>query len=465
MAEHELDIGNIEFAEFQINFKPNIDVSPIVCNEYPHSRIHTEEIERQLNELIKAGKIRESLSPWRFPTFVVPKKTGDVRIVFDYRLLNEITVPMEYSLPNMKYLISKFKDKHWISTFDIKSGYWHIKVRKQDVPKLAFVFNNKLYEWLVMPFGPRNAPAYFQYVMNQIFKPYSFVIVYMDDITIVSDTLDQHIKHIKIIFNVFKKYKIKLRMDKCVFGMHKVEYLGFMVDRYGISITDKYISKILKVPRPRNKKQLQRFIGLVTYLHSFIPNIYKYLLPLNNMIKNNVPFQWTNDINNCFEYLKNIIQQGKYLIHPDYNKEFFVVCDASNEGIGGMLAQYCPIKKQLLPVEFASKTFSDIQKRWHCSEQEIFAVIYFCEKWRSILLPKPFTVYTDHLNLKELFNKSQNFKSGKLYRWAVRLQDYSFTAKYIKGNDNNFADYLSRDALTKPHPAILFCNYLSLMDV
>ena len=111
-----------------------------------------------------------------------------------------------------------------------------------------------------------------------------------------------------------------------------------------------------------------------------------------------------------------------------------------------MIAQYDD-NNQLRPVSFCSKTFNQTQQNWHVSEQEIYAVVHMVEKWRYLLIHRKFTVYTDHYNLQELFNKAKNFRAGKLYRWAVRLQDFDFEAKYIKGSDNVFADYLSRDAL------------------
>ena len=218
IAKHEWDIGKIPNAEFAIKFKSNVNTDPIQCNEYPHNLLHTKEVERQLRYLRHIGFISYSTSPWRFPTFIVPKKNGEARIVFDYRLLNAITERMSYPLPSIEQLVNQFKDKTFISTIDIKSGYWHIPIKPEDRPKTAFVFNGRLYEWNVMPFGPTNAPPYFQKVMNDVFDDMPYVMVYMDDITIASKTAKEHQAHLKSVFERLQKYGIKIRPDKCSFA-------------------------------------------------------------------------------------------------------------------------------------------------------------------------------------------------------------------------------------------------------
>ena len=451
-AQNEFDIGQIPNSEFKIEFKDNVDTTPIRCNEYPHDIRHVYEIERQLRHLLKIGFISRSNSPWRSPTFVVPKKNGEARIVFDYRLLNAITKRMAYSLPSIEQLTARFKGKYFISTIDIKSGYWHIPVRKEDRQKTAFIFNGKVYEWNVMPFGPTNAPPHFQKVMDEIFSDLQFVMVYMDDITIISRTAEEHKSHLEEVFKRLSEYKIKIRPDKCTFAQETVEYLGFIIDATGVKIKSKYKDKIHNIPIPKSLKQLQRFIGMVQYLHKFIPNLQTTLAPLHNLTRNKTKFEWNADLNALFHKIKLIIMETKMIYHPDPSKPFVVYCDASQKGIGAVLAQVHDGK--LRPIQFSSKLFNTTQQNWHVSEQEIYAVIHAVEKWRQYLIGQQFTVYTDHMNLQELFNRAKNFKAGKLYRWAVRLQEFDFKAKYIQGKKNIMADYLSRDALQPSLPEV-----------
>ena len=442
VAKHEWDSGQIPSSQFRIEFKENVDTTPIQCNEYPHNILHIAEIERQLAYLCEKQFISKSTSSWRFPTFIVPKKSGEARIVFDYRLLNAITKRISYPLPSIQQLIDKFRGKSWISTIDIKSGYWHIPIRLEDRCKTAFVFNNQLYEWNVMPFGPTNAPAYFQKVMDDIFSDLDYVTVYMDDITIISKSPEEHQNHLKIVFQRLQEYGIKIRPDKCAFAQESVPYLGFIVDGTGSSINPKYKDKIANIPIPRTKKQLQRFLGMVNYLLKFIPNLQVDLKPFHEMTKKSSYIQWNDVLNEYFNKIKSKIMNAEMLYHPDPNKPFELYCDASGEGFGAALVQRDD-NGRLQPVQFCSKIFDQTQRNWHVSEQEIYSVIYAVEKWRNYLIPRKFIVRTDHKNLEELFNRAKNFRAGKLYRWAVRLQDYEFEARWIQGKKNHMADYLS----------------------
>ena len=241
--------------EFKIEFLQSVDTTPIRCAEYPHNSKDVDEIELQLEIMVKMKLIARSESPWRFPTFIVPKKNGEARIVFDYRKLNAITKRLAYSLPSIPNLMRKFKGKTWISTIDIKSGCWHIPIRKQDREKTAFIFNGHVYEWNVMPFGPTNAPPHFQKVMDGKVADLDHVMVYMDDITMLSSNPEQHQQHLQETFNRLAKYKIKMRPVKCQFAQQSVPCLGFQVNGNGIMIKPKYTDKLQNIPTPTTLTQ------------------------------------------------------------------------------------------------------------------------------------------------------------------------------------------------------------------
>ena len=452
IAKHEMDSGKFKTlpnCEFRIELKKDIgEIIPYVGKGIPVKETIRKEITRQLTQMRKFDIIEFSTSEWAHDVFCVGKKTGDVRVVFDLRPINSVSVNIEYPLPNVLELMHRFKGKKYITSIDMKGGYWHIPVKKEHRKYLAFKFDGVLYQWKRMCFGPKGAPAYFQYTMHRIFaKMSNFVIIYLDDISIVSNTVEEHIQHLKAVFTIIEKYGIRIRADKCIWGTEETEFLGFIINRYGIKPTQKYKQKILKVKQPTNKTEVQQFLGLINYLYRFIPLLGDKEKVLTDLTHKNVNFKWENKHQKAFDNLKHLIQKTEFLHHPDITKPFQVFTDASKYGIGGVLTQKDNNNKYHV-IEFGSKLLNQTQQNWHCSEQEIYAIIYFIEKWRYLLINKPFEVFTDHKNLQELLNRGTKFKSGKLYRWAIRIQEFDFTCKHIPGAMNTFADYLSRDGAT-----------------
>lgn len=243
-----------------------------------------------------------------------------------------------------------------------------------------------------------------------------------------------------------KTYGIKIRLDKCYWFQSEIIFLGNLVDKYGIRINPKYRQKLLQINKPTNAKALQRYLGAINYISRFIPNLYLITAPLYKLLQKNVKFEWKSIHDKCYNKLLHIIHNTPFLKHPDFDLPFILIADASHVGIGGVLAQYH--NQQLCAIDFASKLFNNTQQNWAPAEQEIYAIIYFCERWKPYLINKPFEIYTDHKNLVNLFNNASYFKSGKLFRWAIRIQELSFTLKYIKGSRNLLADWLSRDVHT-----------------
>ncbi len=456
LAKHEFDSGKITKKEFSIDFiQENHPLKAgFMTKEYwmkPEDKI---EVQIQLDGLMDNDLIELCPKPQYVSSlFCVSKKTGDIRIVFDYRRLNLITQKLQFPIPRTSELLRKFIGKNYITSLDMKGGYWHIPVKPEDRHKLAFVFDGIVYQWKVMPFGPTNSPMFFQQAMQEIFGKLDYVTVYIDDISILSDTVEEHKRHLTEVFKLLEQHCIKLRLDKCIWGAQDSEYLGFVVNKYGVCPKPDYIQKILNVPKPKTKQKLQRFIGLVQYLHHFIPQLQIHLKELTPLTGSTAPkiINFTDIQSNAFNEIKSMIMNTKTLRHPDISKPFHVFTDASKYGLGGMLAQHDENGK-LTPVSYCSKVFNETQQRWHVSEQEIYAAIYCIEKWSHVLQYKQFILHTDHKNLQTLFEKALNFKTGKLFRWAVRLQDYDFKCQYIKGSDNIIADYLSRESVEQLLP-------------
>ena len=437
------EIGNLDGYFLQINTWNN---KPIKQSAYKHSPEQEQAIREQVKELLDLGVIRESRSPYASPVIIRPKKQkGEWRMCIDYRLLNAITIPDEYPLPDMNKLIRNFKGKKWFTQLDIRHGYFHMTIDPKDQEKSAFITEDGLFEYIKVPFGLRNAPSTFQRAMNYILRDMDGVQCYLDDIVIASDTYEQHCKDVQDVLDRIAEYGLKLRLDKCKWFAQEIEYLGVIVNEEGIRPQARYKSKILNMKKPTTAKEVERYLGMVQWLNKFIPDLSKFTKNISKLRhdSNKNKWYWSDQCDRDFKEIQKRVLTANLLRHPDFTKQFILQVDASDDCIGCVLLQKDD-KGELVPVEFGSKTLSSIQQRWHVSEKEIFACIYFVEKFRRYLISKPFILHTDHKNLENLFNQYKNFKTGKLYRWAIRLQEYDFVAKYLKGEKNFIADYMSR---------------------
>ena len=177
----------------------------------------------------------------------------------DLRQLNLRMIDQRWVMPKIEDLLNNFKGKKVMSSLDLKSGYWNVKVREEDCEKLAFLTPRGLFEWTRMPFGVKTAPMFFQKAMQKVFEGLDFVQIYLDDIVVLSESEAEHKKHLKIVFERLQQYNLKLRLDKCKFAVKELEYLGYIVSGTHKRPTEEYKGKVINCCRPYNKKSTVLF--------------------------------------------------------------------------------------------------------------------------------------------------------------------------------------------------------------
>ncbi|GBG83937.1 hypothetical protein CBR_g37809 [Chara braunii] len=395
-----------------------------------------DELRRQLKELVEKGWIRPSVSPYGSPVLFVPKKKeGTLRMCIDYRGLNAITVKNREPLPGIDDLLDRVQGCRYFSKIDLKSGYHQIAIRPQDQHKTAFQTRYGLYEFVVMPFGLCNAPGTFEHAMNQIFHNYldKFVIVYLDDILIFSKTVKEHVAHLDKVLSLLRQHKFKINGEKCEFGRTRVLYLGHEISAERLELDDAKVASIRDWPSPRSVTEMRSFLGMTGYYRNFVKNYSIVVAPLTDLTRLDTPWEWTGRCEAAFRHLKHALMHHEVLKLPDPDKPFVVTTDASQYGIGAVLAQQ--EGKKLRSVEYTSKKMSTYEK-------ELYAIYKALTHWRHYLLGRFFYVRTDHQTLKWM--KTQPVLSDALNRWIEVIEQYDFEPQYIKGEYNKVVDALSR---------------------
>ncbi|GJU48942.1 putative mitochondrial protein [Tanacetum coccineum] len=390
-----------------------------------------------VTELFESGVIRESHSPFSSPIVMVKKKDGTWRMCMDYRALNKKTMKDRFPIPIIKELIDELFGAQVFTKLDLRSGYHQIRMSKEDITKTAFRTHHGHYEFLVIPFGLTNAPSTFQALMNEVFAPFlrKFILVFFDDILVYSRDMTEHVKHLELVLKTMQSQQLYANMSKCVFGATQVKYLGHLISGIGVSTDPSKVKAMQEWHVPMNIKKLRGFLGLTCYYRRFIKDYAIISNPLTDLLKKN-SFEWSSDAQVAFESLKSAMINALVLALPNFQEEFIVETDASDEGIRVVLQQ------QGHPIAFLIRSLAPKHKGLSTYEKELWVVVYALEKWRGYLLDRHFKIKTGHFSLKYLME--QRLTTPFQIKWLPKLLGYDYEIIYKKGSENLVVDALSR---------------------
>ena len=406
-------------------------------------------IDRHIENMLKLDVIEPSYSPWASPIVIVKKKSGEDRFCIDYRKLNSLSKRDAFPIPRIDDTLDMLAGSKYFTHLDFKSGYWQIEVAPEDREKTAFVCSSGLYQWKTMPFGLTSAPGTFQRCMSIILSglQWKTCLVYLDDVLIFSSNFNEHLDHIREIFQRLRIANLKLNPKKCSFCKPEVTYLGHVVSRNGIKPDPSKISAIEHFPKPVNIKTLRSFLGLSSYYRRFIPEFANIASPLFKLLQKNHRFSWDVHCENAFHLLKKHLINPPVMSYPDFEQPFEVQCDASDSGIASILSQNGRV------ISYASRTLQKHEKNYSTIEKECLAVIWSIKYFKYYLGGHKFTIYSDHQPLKWLLSM-KNPVNNRLARWCMFLQEYDFTMSHIPGKLNSNADTLSRNPPIKEDPKV-----------
>ncbi|KAL0149392.1 hypothetical protein M9458_055303, partial [Cirrhinus mrigala] len=412
-------------------------------------------MEKYIKEELAKGFIRPSTSLFSAGFFFVKKKDGGLRPCIDYRSLNEVTIKYRYPLPLVPPALEQLRSARYYTKLDLRSAYNLIRIRKGDEWKTAFSTTSGHYEYRVMPFGLVNSPSYFQAFVNDVFRDMlnRWVIVYMDDILVYSNSYAEHVQHVRSVLQRLVQHKLYAKEEKCQFHQQSIAFLGYIISPEGVAMDETKVRAVQNWPQPRTLKELQRFLGFSNFYRRFIRNFSSVAAPLTAMVKKGeTRLTWSPDALSAFHELRRRFTTAPVLRHPDPQLPFLVEVDASSTGVGAVLSQKQGEPPKTFPCAFFSHKLSPAEKNYDVGNRELLAIKLALEEWRHWLegACNPFVILTDHKNLEYL--RSAKVLNHRQARWALFFTRFDFTINYRPGSQNLKADALSR--IHEPNHAI-----------
>jgi hypothetical protein len=422
------------------------DSAPPFGPIYKLSPAEMEVLHDYIQNALATGAIQPSESSAGAPILFVKKKDGSLRLCVDYRGLNKITKKNRYPLPLISDLLDRLGKARYFSKIDLRNAYHQIRIADGDEWKTAFRTRYGLFEYRVMPFGLTTAPASFQNLINSTFSDMldRFVIAYLDDILIYSETLEEHEEHIRRVLQRLRDNKLFARPEKCEFYSTSVAFLGYIVSHQGVSMDPSKVQAIADWPIPTTLKHVQSFLGFCNFYRQFIKGYSIVATPLTDLTKGDGPFKWTQAAQAAFEALKLAFESADILRHADPSLPYILETDASDFGMGAVLSQEFP--DGIRPIAFFSKKFSPAELNYTVHNKELLAIVSALLFWRSYLegAQHPVRIITDHQPL--IYFTTKRLLDRQQARWSVDLQRFVYTIEHRPGKHSEKPDALSRRA-------------------
>lgn len=373
-------------------------------------------------------------SEWAAPTFVQPKKTGDVRILTDFRKLNAVLKRKPFPLPKISDLLQKLSGFRYATAIDLSMGYYHIPLDEEAQKLCTTILPWGKYQYLRLPMGIKNSPDIFQAIMMDLLGDVDYARTYIDDILVTSDgSYADHLDKLSHVLERLQNAGFRANVRKCYFAKDNLEYLGYHLTRNGIQPQPKKVEAILRIAPPKTKRQLRHFLGMVNFYRDVWRRRSHLMAPLTGLVSQTAKFVWGNEQQKAFDEMKRIIGKETLLTFPDFNKPFHVYTDASEYQLGAVIMQ------EEKPIAFYSRKLNSAQRNYTTGEQELLSIVETLKEFRNILLGQELIVHTDHKNI--IYG---NLSNSRIARWRLLLEEFGPEYRHIAGKDNVVADALSR---------------------
>ncbi|CAN6711787.1 unnamed protein product [Malus baccata var. baccata] len=420
-----------------------------------------EVVKKEVIKLLDVGIIYPiSDSKWVSPIQVVPKRSGVTvvkneaselvptrvqnswRVCTDYRKINNTTRKDHFPVPFIDQMLERLVGHSHYCFLNGYSGYNQIAVAPEDQEKTTFTCPFGTFAYQRMPFGLCNAPATFQRCMVSIFSDMieKIIEVFMDDFSVYGDSFDTCLHNLSLVLKRCQETNLVLNWEKCHFMVSHRLVLGHIISEKGIEVDKSKAELVSSLPIPTIVKEVRSFLGHAGFYRRFMKDFSMISRPLCRLLQKDVTFDMNEECVVTFNKLKKLLSTAPVIMPPDWSLPFELMCDASDYAVGVVLGQR--VNKVPHVIYYASRTLNDAQLNYSTTENELLAVVFALEKFRSYLIRTKVIVFSDHVALKYLLTKKD--AKSQLIRWILLLQEFDLEIKDKKGSENVVADHLSR---------------------
>ena len=377
--------------------------------------------------MLDAGVIRPSNSPWCNAVVLVRKKEGSLHFCIDFRKLNSLTVKDSHLLPRICETLESLAGAAHYSTLNMNSGFWQVPMDKESKQYTAFTLGSMgLYKCESMPFGLCNTPPTFQRLMQNCLGELNltYCLIYLDDVIVFSNTPEEHLRRMCVVFDHLHEHGLKLKLSKCEVFKSEINYLAHHVSQKGVLPSKKNLESIAQCPPPDTYTKVKSFVGLVGHYRHFIKGFAKIAAPLYNLTSGDNKDKKSEHVDlspeacEAFDRLKAACLQAPILSFPDFNKQFLLEMDASGRGLGAVLSQK-QADGQYHPITYASRVMNETEQRYHSNKQEFLALKWaVTEQFHEYLSSygknrNEFVVHTDNNPLTYIFSSANLDAAGQ----------------------------------------------------
>ena len=348
-------LGTLKVRPVHLEIKPGS--KPYHSRAFAVPQAYERGTRKEINRFCGIGVMERSHeSEWAAPTFIQPKKTGDIRVLTDFRRLNAVLKRKPFPLPKISDLLLKLNGFRYATAIDLSMGYYHIPLDEESQALCTTILPCGKFRYKRLPMGISNAPDIFQSIMSELLGDMDFVRVYIDDILIISDgTFEDHMAKLNQVLTRIETKGFRANVRKCFFARPSLEYLGYWLTRQGVQPQPKKVEAICRISAPRNRRQLRHFLGMVNYYRDMWRRRSHILAPLSALASDKKPWKWGPEEQKAFEEIKEVVSEETLLMFPQFDKPFHVYTDASNYQLGAVIMQ------ENKPLAFYSRKLTDTQ--------------------------------------------------------------------------------------------------------